>query len=231
MIIEIKDMVVRRGDFTLTVPAFSVKPGEIVGVVGPNGAGKSTLLQSLAGLIPRHAGDVRVLGHDPMRSPVAVRSATGFAAPDTSVFEVRISDLLKIVSGYYATWDHAQASALLSRFELDPRKRPSQLSLGQGTRLRLLLAMAFRPRLLLLDEPAAGLDLSARRHLMEMVLQFVEGGDTAILLSSHRLEDVERLSERLLVIDDGRVVIDGTTDTLVGDDRTLEEALLAWGAA
>ncbi len=231
MIIEIKDLIVRRGRFELAVPSLQVRPGEVVGVVGPNGAGKTTLLQILAGLLRRRSGSVSVMGHDPGRSPVAVRSVTGFAAPDTPVFDVRISELIGIVAGYYPTWDRGLSGTLLERFELDPHKRTSQLSLGQGTRLRLLLAMAFRPKLLLLDEPASGLDLSARRHLMEMVLEFVEGGDTAILLSSHRLGDVERLSERLLVLDDGRVVRDGTTDMLVGDDRTLEEALLEWGAA
>jgi ABC-2 type transport system ATP-binding protein len=231
MIVDIQDLIVRRDRFELSVPSLQVRPGEVVGVVGPNGAGKTTLLQTLAGLLRRQGGRVSVLGHDPARAPVAVRSVTGFAAPDSPVFDVRIGEIIGIVSGYYPTWDHGLSDALLERFGLDRSKRTSQLSLGQGTRLRLLLAMAFRPKLLLLDEPASGLDLSARRHLMGMVLEFVEGGDTAILLSSHRLGDVERLSERLLVIDEGRVVRDGTTDTLVGDDRTLEEALLEWGAA
>jgi ABC-2 type transport system ATP-binding protein len=231
MIIDIHDLNVRRGGFSLTVPRFTVQPGEIVGVVGPNGAGKTTLLECLAGLLPRDSGQVSVLGKDPAKDPVAVRSQTGFVAPNQPVFDLRIGELLKLVSGYYRTWDHALAETIRDRFELDPNQRSSRLSLGQGTRLRILLAMAFRPKLLLLDEPASGLDLSARRALMTMVLEFVEGGDTAILLSSHRLGDVERLSERLLVIERGNVVRNGTTDELVGDERTLEEALLSWGAA
>ena len=231
MIIDIQDLSVHRGGFELSIPTFSVQPGEVVGVVGPNGAGKTTLLETLAGLLPRDSGRVAVLGHDPARSPVAVRSQTGFVSPSQPVFDLRIGELLDVVRGYYRTWDPELADLLLERFELDPRRRASKLSLGQGTRLRILLAMAFRPKLLLLDEPASGLDLSARQALMEMVLGFVEAGETAILLSSHRLGDVERLSERLLVLERGRVVRDGSTDELVGDERTLEEALLQWGAA
>ena len=231
MIIDIQGLSVQRAGFELSIPSFSVRPGEVVGVVGPNGAGKTTLLETLAGLLPRSRGRVSVLGHDPAKAAVAVRSQTGFVSPSQPVFDLRVGELLDVVRGYYRTWDPDFAALLLDRFELDPKKRASRLSLGQGTRLRLLLAMAFRPKLLLLDEPASGLDLSARQALMEMVLQFVEGGDTAILLSSHRLGDVERLSERLLVLDEGRVVRDGTTDGLVGDERTLEEALLEWGAA
>lgn len=231
MIIDIQDLRVRRGGFELQVPCFQVQPGEVVGIVGPNGAGKTTLFEALAGLTRRQGGALSVLGHDPAKQPVAVRSQVGFVSPQQPLFDVRVGEVLGIVSGYYKTWDAAQAEAIRSRFELDPDKLVRTLSLGQGTRLRLLLAMAFRPKLLLLDEPASGLDLSARRLLMELVLEFVEGGETAILLSSHRLGDVERLSERLLVLDDGKVVRDGTTDQLVGDERTLEEALLSWGAA
>mgnify|MGYP002636529177 CR=1 FL=1 len=231
MIIDVQDLRVRRGAFELSVPSFSVSPGEVVGVVGPNGAGKTSLLECLAGLLKRDGGRVVVLGSDPMRDPVAVRSATGFVTPDQPVFDIRIGELIRLVSGYYGTWDATLAESLRERFDLDPKQRTSKLSLGQGTRLRLLLALAFRPKLLLLDEPASGLDLSARHALMEMVLGFVEGGETAILLSSHRLGDVERLSERLLVLQGGRVVTQGRTDALLGEDRTLEEALVAWGAA
>ncbi len=231
MIIDIQDLVVRRGDFTLQIPRFTVQPGQVVGVVGPNGAGKTTLFEVLAGLGRRQAGRLSVLGYDPAREPVAVRSQLGFVAPQQPLFDLRIGELINLVSGYYPTWDHAHAERIRATFGLEPKKRVHALSLGQGTRLRLLLAMAFRPKVLLLDEPASGLDLSARRTLMELVLEFVEGGETAILLSSHRLGDVERLSERLLVLDEGRVLQDGDTDALVGDERTLEEALLAWGAA
>ena len=116
-------------------------------------------------------------------------------------------------------------------FKLDPQQKTNKLSRGQGTRLRLITAMAFRPQLLLLDEPAAGLDLAGRHSLLKTVLEVVRDPERSVIISSHLLQDVERITDRLLVIDRGAVVTEGATDEIVGHERTLEEALIAWGAA
>jgi ABC-2 type transport system ATP-binding protein len=171
-----------------------------------------------------------VFGFDPWRDPVDVRSSLGFMADDLPIFRMRVADLLRTLSGYYATWDQDLAQEMLRRFEIDPRKNTTQLSRGEGTRVRLLAAMAFRPKLLVLDEPAAGLDLSGRRQLLESVLSVVRDPSRSVIFSSHLLHDVERISDRLLVLDGGNVIRDGPTDSLVGDGRTLEEALETWGA-
>jgi ABC-2 type transport system ATP-binding protein len=230
-LVEIRGLTVRRGAFRLEVPAFRVAAGEVVGVVGPNGAGKTTLLEAIAGLRRVHEGEARVFGLDPWTRPVAVRSALGFMSDDMPLFELRVDRLLHMLSGYYPSWDGALVSRLVERFEIDLRQKVSALSHGQGTRLRLVTAMAFRPRLLVLDEPAAGLDLSGRRRLLETVLEIVRDEQRSVLVSSHQLNDLERLADRLLVLAGGRVVQQGETAALVGEGRTLEEAVLAWGAA
>jgi ABC-2 type transport system ATP-binding protein len=91
--------------------------------------------------------------------------------------------------------------------------------------------MAFRPRLLVLDEPATGLDVAGRRSLLESVLEAVRDPERSVIVSSHMLADVERIADRLLVLEEGRVVKDGRTDDMVGEHRTLEEAMVDWGAA
>jgi ABC-2 type transport system ATP-binding protein len=230
-LVDIQKLRVRRGTFTLEVQDWGVEPGEVIGLVGPNGAGKTTLLEAMAGLRPVDGGAIRVFGLDPWGDPVAVRSALGFMSDDMAVFEMRIGALLRMLSGYYPTWDGPLVNELVGRFDLDPRKKVGQLSRGQGTRLRLVTALAFRPRLLLLDEPAAGLDLSGRRALLEIVLDVVRDGERGVVVSSHVLQDVERIADRLLVLDKGKVVREGPTNELVGEERTLEEALEAWGAA
>lgn len=229
-LVSVENLAVRRGPFTLRVPRWTVAAGEVVGIVGPNGAGKTTLLETMAGFRPADAGAISVLGFDPWRDPVAVRSSLGFMADDLPIFGMRIAGLLRTLSGYYATWDPNLVQALLQRFEVDPKKNTLELSRGEGTRLRLLIAMAFQPRLLVLDEPAAGLDLSGRRALLESVLGVVRDPSRSVIFSSHLLHDVERISDRLLVLNRGTVVRDGQTDSLVGDGRTLEEALETWGA-
>jgi ABC-2 type transport system ATP-binding protein len=230
VLVSAEDLVVRRGDFTLTIPRWEVRAGEVVGLVGPNGAGKTTLLETLPGLRPRDGGSLSVFGLNPWDDPVGVRSSLGFMTDDLPLFAMRIDRLLRTLSGYYPTWDAELVEMLLDRFDLSPSRKVWELSRGEGTRLRLITAMAFRPKLLVLDEPAAGLDLAGRRSLIESVLDVVRDPQRSVVFSSHALHDVERIADRLLVLSRGRVVRDGATDALIGDGRTLEEALEAWGA-
>ena len=226
-LVEIEGLVARRGRFTLEVPSWHVPPGCVVGVVGPNGAGKTTLLQVLAGLGTRQGGRGTVLGDDPARHPERVRARVGFMSDDLSLFDVRVASLLRLLSGYYPTWDAALVDQLAGRLELDPGAKVGQLSKGQGTRLRLVVAMAFRPTILVLDEPATGLDVKGRRQLLQAVLEVVSDEGRSVIVSSHQLADLERIADRLLVLDRGRVVAEATTPEVVGEGRTLEEALLA----
>jgi ABC-2 type transport system ATP-binding protein len=230
-LITVEGLTVGRGTFRLDIPRWSVAPGQVIGLVGPNGAGKTTLLESLAGLRPVDDGRVRVFGLDPWADPVRVRSALGLMSDDMTLFDLRIAPLLRMLSGYYPTWDPDLVERLLGRFGLDPRERVAALSRGQGTRLRLVIALAFRPRVLLLDEPAAGLDLAGRRVLLDLVLDVVRDPERAVIISSHVLTDVERIADRLLVLERGHVVQEGPTADLIGEGRSLEEALEVWGAA
>ncbi len=230
-LIEISGMKIRRGTFVLEVPAWRLEPGQVVGVVGPNGAGKTTLLEAIAGLRRVTSGEIRVFGRDPWQDPVTVRSALGFMSDDMAVLDLRIGRLLRTLSGYYESWDPALVADLLARFKLDVGQKAHTLSKGQGTRLRLVTAMAFRPRVLVLDEPATGLDLGGRRSLLESVLDVVRDPERSVIVSSHQLLDVQRIADRLLVLDHGRVVKEGSTDALTGEERTLEEAMEAWGVA
>jgi ABC-2 type transport system ATP-binding protein len=230
-LIEVNGLIIKRGSFALHIPSWKVAPGEVVGVVGPNGAGKTTLLEALAGLRPATSGAIGVFGLNPWKSQVEVRSSLGFMSDDMPVFDMRVGELLRTVSGYYRSWDRSLVERLLKEFKIDPAKKSFKLSKGQGTRLRLILALAFRPKVLVLDEPASGLDLAGRRSLLENVLEVVRDPARSVIISSHMLSDVERIADRLLVLNEGGVVKEGPTDDLVGEERTLEEALVAWGAA
>jgi len=229
-LIQVTRLKIRRNGFALRVDDWRLRAGEVVGLVGPNGAGKTTLLEALAGLRRAGPSQVAVFGRDPWIDPT-VRAELGFMSDDMPLFSLRIGALLKMLSGYYQTWDSALVEELLIRFKLDPRDKVYKLSKGQGTRLRLITAMAFRPRVLLLDEPATGLDVAGRRALLESVLSVVHDPERSVVISSHMLGDVERVADRLLVLDGGTVVEEGPTDRLVGSGRSLEEALLEWGAA
>ncbi len=230
-LIRINSVRCQRGDFELSVPSWSVQAGQVVGLVGPNGAGKTTLLRTLAGMDAADAGEVAVVGLDPIREHAQMRSQCAFMWDNQPVFNVPIRRMLHLLSGYYPTWDPNLVDELLERFDLNPNISPGQLSRGQGTRLRLVIALAWRPRLLLLDEPASGLDLSGRAALLESVIEVAGAGDRSVVISSHQLADVERICDRLMVINHGQVLQEGATDELVTAGRTLEEAMVVWGAA
>ena len=226
---RVSGLEIHRGTFSLQIDDWSLEPGEVVGLVGPNGAGKTTFLERLAGLRGSRSGQVSVFGRDPWADPT-VREELGFMSDDMPLFTMRIGPLLRMLSGYYRNWDADLVESLLEKFKLDPHDKVHKLSKGQGTRLRLITAMAFRPRILLLDEPATGLDVMGRRTFLESVLDIVRDPGRSVMISSHMLADVERVADRLLVLDGGKVVKKGRTDDLIGAKRTLEEALLDWGA-
>ena len=230
-LITLRELAFTRRDFSLRVASWSLQPGQVVGLVGPNGAGKTTLLQLLAGVLRPSSGEVKVLGLDPVAQLPAVRQQIGIMSDDQAIFRMRIAKLMHLLSGYYPTWDRALVDTLLERFDLDRSARVDQLSKGQGTRLRLVLALAHRPKVVLLDEPGTGLDLTARRALLRTVLEVVGEGERSVIISSHMLGDVARISDRLLVLRDGAVIQDGPTHALVDDTVTLEERLLDWEAA
>ncbi len=223
-------LVVERGSLRLELGDWAVQPGEVVGVVGHNGAGKSTLLRTLVGLVRPTSGELTVLGRDPARDPVGVRSRVGFMAADVALWDLRVAELMHTLSGYWPTWDAALVADLLTRLHVPVDTRVSALSRGSATLVRVIAALAPRPALVLLDEPAAELDPDRRRLLMAELMAVVRDGDRAVVLASHVLEDVERIADRLLVLNRGRVVARGPTDEVVGDDRTLQELLLAAGS-
>jgi len=230
-LIDINNLIIRRNSFTLSIPEFHLEPGKILGLVGPNAAGKTTLLESIAGLRTVQSGEISVFSRNPWKEPEFVRSRLGFMYDTMPLFALRIGALLNLLSGYYKTWDAKLVTRLLERFNLDPAQKIHRLSRGQGTRIRLVIAMAFQPDLLILDEPASGLDLEGRQSLLKSVLEIVQDPNRSVIISSHGLNDVERISDQLLVLNKGSIIKTGNTSDLVGDGNTLEEMLVKWGAA
>lgn len=230
-LIEVQNLRVDRGGFTLRVPHWTVEPGMVVGLVGPNGAGKTTLLDCLAGIVRPSEGTVRVVGRDPFVDPSFVRSRAGFMSDERPLFDLTVARLLRTLSGYYATWDETLVRSLLGRFRIDARTRVRELSKGQGTSLRAIVSLAFKPDVLVLDEPGTGLDLGARRTMLESILDVARDPTRSVVISSHQLTDVERIADVLLVIREGSVAAQGAIHDIVAEGQTLEETLFSLRAS
>jgi ABC-2 type transport system ATP-binding protein len=203
-------------DCTLRLPA-----GRVAALVGPNGAGKSTLLHLAVGLLRPDAGEVRVFGEHPYENTTTL-AEIGFVAQDTPVYrDFTADELVRMGGKVNRRWDATLARTRLAQLGIPPRKPVGKLSGGQRAQVALALALAKRPRLLLLDEPVASLDPLARREFLAALMGNVAESGTTVLLSSHILADLERSCDYLLVLQGGRVRLSGDVDDIVAGHRQL----------
>lgn len=193
----------------------SVKGGEVVGLLGRNGAGKTTLIRIAMGMLHPDAGSVQVFGVSPTARPVEVKTRIGFVAEDQVLPGASsICELIAFHRHLFPSWDEQLERQILDRFSLDYKTRIRMLSKGQARQVALLCAVCHRPELLILDEPAAGLDPAARREFLEVSIQLLNREGTTILFSSHYMNDVERIGGRVVLLADGRVRLDSDLDRL-----------------
>ncbi len=201
---------------TLSIPA-----GKVVGLVGPNGAGKTTLLNLAVGLLRPSAGSISVLGGRP-GSTARQLARVGFVAQDVPTYAgMSVRDHLRLGGWMNPGWDAELARDRVERLRLDPRQRAGQLSVGQRAQLALILAVAKRPQLLVLDEPVASLDPLARREFLQGLMEAVAEQRTSVILSSHLVADLERVCEYLILLVNSRVQLSGDIDHLLATHHRL----------
>jgi ABC-2 type transport system ATP-binding protein len=193
--------------FTLDNIDLEVPRGTIMGLIGPNGAGKSTTIRILMGLIHQDSGDVRVLGHRMPAEQIAAKWDIGFASEDMRLYESQtLAWHMGFIQSIYASWDVKYAQVLLKRFGLRAEQKIKGLSHGQRVKSTLLLILARKPRLLVLDEPTTGLDPVARHEILRELTAVMADEGRSILFSSHNTQDVEQISDRITFIDRGRII-------------------------
>jgi ABC-2 type transport system ATP-binding protein len=199
--------------------SLTVDDGQVCGLLGPNGAGKSTTFKCLLALAVPTSGTISVAG-----APVTPKTFEELAyVPETSaLFEkFTVGQHLEAMRRTYSRFDVAHAAELAATFKLDSKKRIGKLSKGQRTAVALVLAFAIRPRILVLDEPASGLDPIFQRAVLDLIIDAAAGG-AAVLFSSHQIGQVERAADSIAVLKGGRMVLSGDIDTLKGDEKIVE---------
>lgn len=193
----------------------SVARGGVFGLVGANGAGKTTLIKHMLGLFGAQAGYVRVFGLDPVADPVGVLSRIGYLSEDRDMPDwMAVQQLMNYTQAFYPGWDTRFADELRQMFALDPKSKVRDLSRGERAKMGLLLALAHRPELLLLDEPSSGLDPVVRRDILSAIIRTVADEGRTVLFSSHLLDEVERVADHVAMIQEGRIVLDASTDDI-----------------
>jgi ABC-2 type transport system ATP-binding protein len=211
------------GALDLVVPT-----GTVMGLVGPNGAGKSTTLRIAMGLLAADGGSVRVLERELPREQVAVRREVAYVSEDMRPhLSQTLGFHLRFMASLFPAWDAAYAETLLRRFELDASQTVKALSRGQRMKACLLLALARRPRVLVLDEPTDGLDPLARRQVLEELAAVMADEERSVLFSSHTTLDVEQLSDRVTFMARGKVLFSENKEELLERWRRLRLDLSA----
>jgi ABC-2 type transport system ATP-binding protein len=208
--------------FRLSDVSLRLEPGQIMGFVGPNGAGKSTTIRILMAMIRPERGTVRVLGRELPREQAAAKRDIGFVSEDMRLHaNATLGWHMRLVASIYPEWDPKYAGALLARFNLQADQQIRHLSHGERVKATLLLVLARRPRLLLLDEPTTGLDPVARHEILAELMDVVRDERRAILFSSHNTQDIEQVSDVITFIDRGRIIDASDKETFLDRWRRL----------
>jgi ABC-2 type transport system ATP-binding protein len=210
-----------RGTWALRDCTLAIPDGRVVGLVGPNGAGKTTLLRLATGQVRPTRGTISVLGEPPAVSPAQL-ARVGLVAQDAPAYaRMRVADHLRLGAWLNPGWDDELAQRRIGQLGLNPKQRAGSLSSGQRAQLALTLALAKRPELLLLDEPAASLDPFARREFLRGLMEAVAEYGTSVVLSSHLVTDLERVCDYLIVLVASQVRIAGEVSALLASHHRL----------
>ena len=213
----------RYGDrWALNECSVEVPEGSVTALLGPNGAGKTTLLQLAVGLLEPTSGSLEVFGYSPRHQPGEVLPRVGFVAQDHPLHRrFTIADTLELGRRLNPSWDAGYAAERINRLKLAQNRTVGKLSGGQQAQVALTVALAKRPRLLLLDEPVAALDPRSRREFLNAVMEAVADTGMTVVLSSHIIGDLQRVCDHLIILSEARPLLTGPIDDIVASHRLL----------
>jgi ABC-2 type transport system ATP-binding protein len=222
--IVVLDHVTRRygarcalNDVSLKIPR-----GGVVGLVGANGAGKTTLIKHILGLLKAQSGRVSVFGLDPVAHAVCVLGRLGYLSEDRDLPPwITVGELLRYSRAFYPSWDADYAEDLRAQFQLSRKSVVRTLSKGELAKAGLLVALAHKPELLVLDEPSSGLDPIVRREMLEAIVRAVADEGRTVLFSSHLLDEIARVSDRVALLAGGRLALDGDLGHILETHRRM----------
>ena len=214
--VTVKNLVKRYGEFSLDV-SMEIPAGRITGLIGRNGAGKSTMIKSVLGLIHPDEGQITVLGKEPYKFEKEDKRQIGVALAETGFSTyLSVEDIAKIMKKLYPTFDETVFMRKCADMRLPQKKLIKDFSTGMKARLRVLVAVSHGAKLLIMDEPTAGLDVEARLEIQDMIRDYMlEDEERSVLLTSHISTDLESLCDDIYLIDNGRIILHEDTDTIL----------------
>lgn len=221
-VIEIKELKKRYDNkFELGEINIDIPNGSIVGLIGENGAGKTTLIKSILNIIKKDSGSIKIFGKD--YKDESVKDEIGVVLDNTFFPEILTArDINKSMKSIYKNWDSNLFFDYLKEFNLPENKTIKSLSKGMRKKLEIATGLAHRPKLLILDEPTSGLDPVVRSEVLDIFLKFIEDDEHSILLSTHITSDLEHIADKIIFIDEGKIVLEKSRDELMDNYAILK---------
>lgn len=214
-IIEIKDLKKNYDSFSLEIKDLKLPEGAIVGLIGENGAGKTTLIKSILNIINKDAGIIKIFGKDDKEESL-IKEDIGVVLDDMFFPEIlSAKDIDLVMKGIFKNWDSEMFFKYLDDFSIPSNKKIKELSKGMRKKLEIAVALSHKPKLLILDEPTSGLDPVVRNEVLDIFLDFIKDESHTILLSTHITSDLEHIADRIIFIDNGKLVMDKLRDELI----------------
>ncbi|MGL5328672.1 MAG: ABC transporter ATP-binding protein [Peptostreptococcaceae bacterium] len=188
-------------NFKLENINFSLEEGFIMGLIGPNGSGKTTLIKMIMGLIEVDGGSISIFNKDINTNPIDIKNDIGFVYDNLDFYDhLKVKDFKKINSMFYKNFDEVKFDKCIDRFDISQKSYIKNLSKGQGTKLMLANAISHNAKLLILDEPTAGLDPIIRKELLSYLQEFIEEGKTSVIISTHNTDELDRIADYITFI-------------------------------
>ncbi len=220
-ILNLKNVKKSYEKFNLDID-LAVNKNETVGFVGQNGAGKTTTMNIILNIIKRDAGTVSIFGLDNVKNEAEVKERMGIVLEDHVLYkDIKIDYILKFCSSFYPKWSWERAKSLREKFDLTQNKKFQELSKGMKVKLFLIIALSIGAEFWLFDEPTSGLDPKVRHDILDEIKKIKESDKPSILFSSHNMLDIEELSDRIVMIDKGKIVFDETKANLLNEWKLL----------
>jgi ABC-2 type transport system ATP-binding protein len=215
-IVKVVNLTKRFDDFSLGSLSFQVPGGSVVGIFGPNGAGKTTLLRLLFRQLLPEEGSIEILGRTFEEKEKPLKNLIGYVPQEPSFYwDKSVSWTGRFVAGFYENWDGARFHQFLEYFRINPLKRVKQLSRGQKTLLSIAIALSHEPRLLILDEPTAGLDMIIRRNLLTHIRKFAGDQECGVIVASHFTDGLDNICDYVCFLSRGQLVLEDSRDELL----------------
>lgn len=223
--IKINNLTKKVEDFKLENININLEEGFIMGLVGPNGSGKTTLIKLIMGLLEPDEGDIKIFDKDIKYYPIDIKNDIGFVYDSLPFYShLKIKDFKKIMSLLYKNFNSKNFNAYLNKFNLYEKAHIKNLSKGESVKLMLANALSHNAKLLILDEPTAGLDPIIRKEILRYLQEFIEEGKTSVIISTHNTEELDKISDYITFINKGQQIFTIDKESLIEDYKIVRSS-------